>query len=324
VAVSDSVTTTTSLDLLQSAIDPETLAISELPKRVWVFGGPVDIVYGSTDNTSYLSFRDAFLRKLFYESPPLSYNLEFPEKYPEWWKFSGYLDLFEFERDACYLSTAIILFLESPGALVELGMLAIDNYLIDRLFVVVSSFYVSVNERSSFINLGPLSRISNSKGKICWITSNPGEVLNDVGFSIIVEEFKSWIKTPKTTRKYEALNTTHLLLLIADLIDLFSVSTEYEILQSLCHFKINLHISDLRKYLHLLAFFSLARQEPLGSQSFWTQHPNSAMCQPSCRPNFQLAGAECCAPAAAATAASTTLSRSGLSVTTASYSHALA
>lgn len=83
-----------------------------------------------------------------------------PEYYSDWGEFNTYSDLLLFEADLAYLTSAIIVFLESPGAIAELGAFSQISSLSEKLLVVVSEQY---HPRKSFISLGPIRSLHDTK-----------------------------------------------------------------------------------------------------------------------------------------------------------------
>ena len=263
----------TPLDQFIAVVNPKGCHLINLPNRIWVFGGPV------AENTQEPSesLRDSFWRHTLNAIPPQNWfvDLDRPENHQGWWAFSGYDDLLEFERDACYLARKTILFSESPGAHAELGALALDDSILPRLFVVVQNQYLNEGTRESFLNLGPIKRALN-KGARCVIDgSGPKNLTND-DFEAIVDSFNAVLGEGEHNRvSLQLKNPTHRLLLIADLVDLFLVSKAVDIQKALSHFEIEIHIDSLAKELNLLSFFNFVRLEFRGNEPFWVRSPSS-------------------------------------------------
>ena len=149
----------------QSSISPEKTRIESLAPVVFVFGGPA-----STGDIRYSSCRNVFLTWAHESGFELANSLITPEDYKEWNQFEGYDNLVDFERDAGCLSRGILLFLECPGALAELGVFCMDDVLCERLLVVVEKKHY---DDSSFIRLGPIRRIeeAHSASAVCVVDS---------------------------------------------------------------------------------------------------------------------------------------------------------
>lgn len=261
------------LDLLMNIVDPKESSLINLPDRIWVFGGALA---DNADDPAH-SLRDCFWRRTLQPAFNSTWcsQLDRPEAHSNWWAFSGYDDLLEFERDACYLANLVILFPESPGSYAELGALSLDEALLSRLFVIVQSRFLNHDQRSSFLNLGPLSRVENT-GQRCVISGNTFLELNDDDFQIIVDEITKHLPNSPNRSPLLASNPTHLLLFIADIIDLLHACKLEDIVKALKWMNIEMDLELLRKYLYLLDFFSLAHAELRGTELFAVRNKSSS------------------------------------------------
>ena len=114
---------------------------------------------GEVDGTALIppSFRDRFVSYTAVNNPNIYNGIVLAEKFKDYFKDNAYTDLLIFEDDIALISTLVIIFLESPGSLVELGMFCSkpDSY---KKLVVVAP-YDKVEKEDSFIYLGPLEYI---------------------------------------------------------------------------------------------------------------------------------------------------------------------
>ena len=257
------------LDQLCEFVDPGACHLHKLPDRIWLFGGPVE----SAENPE-ASLRDSFRRQTLVMPPSEASSwlgsLDLPENYDEWWAFSGYSDLLEFERDACYLARATVLFAESPGALAELGALAIDNALVDRLIVVVPTRYFDPANRRSFLNLGPLKRAGDRR-HLCVISATEEKNLHSDDVQLVVESVQKWLPPFPRTKVLGTGNPTHRLLLLADLVDLLLVSKAEELIFACRHFEVAYSDDEITQALKLLDFFHLVKIEQRGTEMFYVR-----------------------------------------------------
>lgn len=262
------------LDQLRDQLDPGACRLANLPGRIWLFGG----VFGGNKTTPPSSLREAFWRKSLsaHPSPQLVWtsDLEIPESHSGWWAFSGYDDLLTFERDACHLSRAIVLFPESPGSLAELGALAVDDSIVSRLLVVVQSQYLETGARESFLNLGPLKRVEALKNR-CVIGADRASDLTQDDFDTITEFVHDRLPSLPSTERLRLDVPTHKLLLAADLIDLLQICKPLELQAALKHFGAALSIQELDRSAKLLEFFGLIRIEHRGSEHFLVRREKS-------------------------------------------------
>lgn len=257
-------------------LDPAGCRIVRLPQKVWLFGGPGKFTTRGWEGPE--SLRESFWHQGLNGVPPSgdhwTKHLDFPEQHEDWWAYSGYDDLLVFERDACHLARAVILFAESPGSLAELGALAVDDTIIDRLVVVVQSKYLQPEQRRSFLSLGPLQRVDSRNGR-CVISVHNGTVLPPDDFATVMQFVDQWLPQVPKTEKFKPKNPTHRLLLIADLIDLLLVCKPDELRADLHHFGVELKSDELSRFASLLDFFGLIRVELRGKEPFYTRRVDS-------------------------------------------------
>ncbi len=260
------------LDQFVEIVDPGACHLINLPDRIWVFGGAC-----SRDGEAPISLRDSFWKQTLQptaQQPWLKY-LDRPENHNGWWAFSGYEDLLEFERDACYLARATILFAESPGSLAELGALAIDESILPRMHVVVQSRHLLEDHRESFLNLGPLKRVEKH-GRRCVIGGDDDVNLPAAEFDIITESVSSWLPPEPRSTALRVDNPTHRLLLLADLVDLLLVSKIGDVQRAAAHFGVKLGDPEVLRAMKLLDFLGLVKLEHRGVEPFAVRREMSA------------------------------------------------
>lgn len=261
------------LDQFLNVVDPGACQLINFPDRIWVFGGPCNPDIEAPPS----SLRDSFWRQTLLGGPSHSWlaGLDRPENHQGWWAFSGYDDLLEFERDACYLARAVILFSESPGSHAELGALAIDDAILPRLFVVVQSKFLTEDERESFLNLGPLERV-NKGGSRCVIGCDRRSELPLDDFDIIIEQMTEWLKKPLQTASFQPKNPTHRLLLLADAVDLLLVSKIAELQRVADAFDLQMTDKEIERAVTLLHFFEFLTVDHRGLEPFFVRRKQSA------------------------------------------------
>lgn len=262
------------LDQLRDQLDPGACRLENLPGRIWLFGGK----FRSVSTKSCASLRESFWDKSLSvpPSPDRKWicDLDIPENHAGWWAFSGYDDLLTFERDACHLARAIILFPESPGSLAELGALAVDNSIVERLLVVVQSEYLEADNRESFLNLGPLRRAEDLDHR-CVIGVKSAKVLPVEDFEAVMEFIDARLPRMRSTEKLRIEVPTHKLLLIADLVDLLLISRPTELQAALLHFGMSITQLELERAAKLLQFFGLVRVDHRGTEHFFVRREKS-------------------------------------------------
>ncbi|HCG5966408.1 TPA: retron St85 family effector protein [Vibrio parahaemolyticus] len=85
--------------------------------RIFVCGGQIDIT-----EPIPLSFRQRLIGKLAATYPHIESEIVLAESFKDYFREHAYRDLLTFEDDIAQLASVVVIFLESPGSLVELGM----------------------------------------------------------------------------------------------------------------------------------------------------------------------------------------------------------
>jgi len=208
----------------KESVAPEKTRIESLFPLILVFGGDADVT-----KDKYQSCRSVFLSWAHETKYELANFLRTPEDFKgEWNKFEGYSNLVDFEIDAGCLTRGILLFLECPGALAELGAFCTDEALCERLLVVLAEEYYDV---PSFVYLGPVKRIEEEHtANAIYVASSTDDThvfekeVSDVGEALRIKA-----EYPHKKKQFNAKATRDQFLLIADLIELFGALTEIEI-----------------------------------------------------------------------------------------------
>lgn len=252
-------------------LDPAGCDVINLPDRIWVFGGGIN-----DSDLSPGSLRDCFWRRALNPafSRPWAHCLDRPEDFDDWWAFSGYSDLLTFERDACFLARAIILFVESPGSIAELGCLASHDSILPRVLAVVQRKYHSQQARQSYLTLGPLRRVKN-RGAECIISTLLDRQLPEDDFNAIVETMDDWLTASPQRSRFNPLEPAHVILLIADIVDLLLIGKSADVEVVLSFYGVSIDDEKLEQYLELLGFFGLIQKEVRGREVFWLRAQKS-------------------------------------------------
>lgn len=236
------------IDSFISTVDPDKATVVSFSEFIAIFGGAVLFKKSRAKPKSY---RDAFYRWLLNQRPDLKNLLLFPESYNDWSDFSTYSDLLLFEEDLGYLTSAVLIFLESPGSIAELGAFSRIPSLRKRLMVVVKDIH---HPKKSFISLGPIRSIKETNKhphSVCEIPDEKPDQL-EKHIPAIVDMLDQKRKRAYSTEHYDETNHQHEILLILDLINLFSVILRTELLSLVSHFGKKMEMSRLEQILFLL------------------------------------------------------------------------
>ena len=131
-----------------SKLDSNKFSILLSKHHIFLCGGPVDVT-----KTIPPSFRDRFIG---YAAKNDSHRhihdaLICAENFKDYFKEDRYTDLLVFEDEIANLSTLVLIFLESPGSLVELGIFCTKPNFYKKLVIVAPQ--KEIQEEDSFIFL---------------------------------------------------------------------------------------------------------------------------------------------------------------------------
>jgi len=182
-----------------------TIEISEYPQIAFLCGGEPGTLTDSDDSGAikqllpflrsrpkqyFPSIRSFISQLLTIRNSNL--RCQNAEDIKDWNSYSAYEDLIEFEKDIAHICKAIVLFVESPGSIAELGSFTIIPEITKKLIIFVHSEF---SDATSFISLGPIKRIQNEfNDKIHFI---PWEMekrsINGESVSVVLENsMKHW------------------------------------------------------------------------------------------------------------------------------------
>lgn len=214
-------------------------------------------------NSNNYSFES--LRKYLIEYAPLissNFNLRTAEDLKDY--LIVYDDLLEFESDIAKISDLILIILESPGALTELGIFLSSAEYQKKLVVIRNK---SHSFQDSFINLGPLLTLKKLKDTAVldydWPYEKKFESIDQKILKFICEDINEHLKSPTTNTKLNPKDFSHIILCIYEITRLFFPITEYEIfsiLQLILNDK-NITRVKIKKICYLLYKLDLFNKE---------------------------------------------------------------
>lgn len=198
-----------------------------------------------------------------------AYEIFRPEEITSW-HFDGiFKNLMTFEADLASICSLVVIILESAGSLAELGAFSQLSDLSKKIIAIKSSKF---NNDLSFINLGILRFISErhqSSVKIYpWDIGNPNsisaelisDVISDIGYELSVLPRSQVLKPSQGS---------HIVVLICEVIKLFSALKEQELLGYLSSLGVEITKDELKRKLFLLEEFRLIRKETYSDSTFY-------------------------------------------------------
>lgn len=255
------------IEEFSQAIDLQRSKVKKGSLKITVFGGPT-----TDSNNQPTSQRGIFLLR----SSNLADAFVVPEDFKNWNHFGVYDDLLSFEEDVCSLTDSVLIFLESAGAIAELGTLIKHRDIAPKLLVVIQNEH---HQESSFITLGLLNHLKEKYRDDKQIVVSQHNKLELEECRYIGDSIKTRFNTLNKTELFRTSNVRHVLYLIVDFIELLQVAEFKDIKAFLEHLKLQYTKKKrLEQLLLTLKNIGLIREQTiLGSRCFFiceTENPN--------------------------------------------------
>ncbi len=248
-------------------VQPEKTKVKDRLSFVWLFGSGADAIkdIDNVSNSLSPSNKDFKKENLFHDIKSnrarfyqwLIFNNKYddieyyktPEHYPEWFTIeSGYKNLIDFEMDLAFVARAIVIFSESIGAYMEIGLFSNYPEIQRRCLIISEEQYISGNNKS-FYYLGSILKyksnsidedISNTWGLLPEYDSN----LHDEFLHIKkhIDKIFNYVIKPESL---DPDDRGHQILLIIDLLDLFLQLSVNQLRKLLDIFKIHITKTDI-------------------------------------------------------------------------------
>jgi len=157
-----------------------------------------------------------------------------PENFPDWLNDSVYPDLLTFEEDLAQTSTLVIIAVESPGSIAELGAFSVNDDLKNKIVILMSEHH---HNQRSFITLGPVRQLKDLN--VYAFPYDPQDVVSTIGphLPAVADAIEEAIENSDKSQKFSPKRDGHVALLIYELIRIFHV----------------LKIEEIRTYLKILS-----------------------------------------------------------------------
>lgn len=231
---------------------------------VLLCGGSVNIKnHPDVPDLPLASLRDAISRS------NTAYEIFRPEEIKSWQSDGIFKNLMDFEADLASICSLVVIILESPGSLVELGAFSQLPDLSEKIIAIRSSGFT---EDPSFINLGILRFIAekhqSSVKSYPWDIKFPEAISSEI-IEDIISDIKDELGKLKKCPVFKSSQPSHIIVLICEIIKLFSALKESEILEHLTLIGVEIKKPELKRKLFLLEEFNLIKKETYGDSTFY-------------------------------------------------------
>lgn len=231
---------------------------------VFLCGGLVNI-----KSVDACSVRDVLVRYVKSKGCNLTDQFTLAEDFKDWIHDSVYNDLLVFENDIAQISSLIVIILESPGALAELGLFVRNDLLNKKLVVFVNEKHY---EKNSFISLGPIRYLKKVKSKPVyaypWNFSKLEDSLVD-SLPEMHEDLLSAMEGLDKSEEFDSNNDGHISFVLYEFIRIYE-ALKFKELESFAN-SVGLIINrtKLKRLLFLLTKFELISTGSRGNVEYY-------------------------------------------------------
>lgn len=251
------------------SFDHSKFSVSFTPPRIFLCGGEID-------NGSPIpkSARHRVIEYFCLHEKDLFKACVQAEEFKDYFKEGAYSDLLEFETDIASIATLIIIFLESPGSLVELGLFCANTSTAEKLLIIAPQ--EELENEDSFIFLGPLTSIKKRSNDSVLSYPWPSKEIQEYEHTnIIANDIKTKLTGTQKTQKFSSKNPAHIALLIYDIVLLTHPITITEIELALLSLGIDTDQNSVSRLLYLLEKLKLISHTTYSSVKYYFDTSNN-------------------------------------------------
>ena len=251
--------------------------VQNTPNLIFLCGGKI-----APRTHPCLSARDYFWRHLRENEPALARRVQLAEKVNAWFRRENvhYSDLLELEENLAHLADIIILFVESPGSIAELGAFAASDALEHKTLAVINDSLASPN---SFIADGPVRRLKTNNPKYVHYFKWDSEKLHNADtqqeFAEIATELSAVLKARDDEHSgevgFDSGHGGHVLRLIADLIRIPGVASRSDVAECLKELGVPYSAKNLDRQLSVLTSLRFVTTERRSNQIFFVRNSSA-------------------------------------------------
>lgn len=197
-----------------------------------------------------------------------SYEIFRPEEIESWLSDGVFKNLMNLEADLASICSLVVIILESAGSLAELGAFSQLPDLSKKIIAIRSNTF---RDATSFINLGILRHLTeneiSSVKSYPWDIGNPAAISSEVVNDVILD-IQDGLERLTKSPQLRLTNSSHVVVLICEIIELFFALQEHEIYDYLVQVGVTITKEELKRKLFLLKEFRLIKNEVYGATFF--------------------------------------------------------
>ncbi len=270
------------VDALATFVDAVNISQCRLlntPRLIFLCGGKVRRD-AETPSTPYSSARDYFYHETRKRDRVLSDRITLAETLTEWFA-PAFADLLELEEYLADLSDLIILFVESPGSIAELGAFSGPKELGTKVLAVMN---LNHDKERTFIADGPVRRIKSYNPDLVRYFDWTKDTLEDPSGCPALEDMRDDLTTLLLERARDAAKERrlnihshgHRMLLMADLVDILGMASENELAECMGVWWRGTSRQEIQKYTWILECLGVIEKWLYSSQRYFVsrrEHP---------------------------------------------------
>lgn len=231
---------------------------------IFTCGGLVDVT-----NPKPVSMRGKLYEFSSTEFEDIHDSLRMAESFKDYIDSGEYSDLLTFEYDLASLSSLILIFLESPGSLVELGIFSMQPEFFNKLCIIVPEEEVS--KEDSFIYLGPLKKlkISNNSSVMVYPFNEGGGAYNSDNWNDICCDISNKLGGVNKQERFKVESSGHASMLILEIINIAFPIQITEIELSLKAIGISIQRKKIQQLIYVLTMLGFVEKKSRSTNIFY-------------------------------------------------------
>lgn len=247
-----------------SRLDYNRFKVNLEKRHIFVCGGTIDPL-----SPVPKSFRDYFLNHTATENHDIHDAIVLAESFKDYFKENTFNDLLIFEDEIANIATLVLIFLESPGSLVELGMFCSKPAYYKKLLVVAAQD--KTEDEDSFIYLGPLVHIKKKEPSSVAIYPWPKEnVTYDKAYlDDLTASVQDKLDSVAKQVSFNKGNSGHVALLVYEIIRLSYPILIGEIEIALAALDLKVEEIEVKRHIYLLSKLGLINHNFYSSYTYY-------------------------------------------------------
>lgn len=232
------------------------------PPLIFICGGPVDV-----KATGNHSIRNMFMNISGAMGADDNHDFILAENFKDWQ--TAYSNLSDFENDIAFISSLVVVFLESEGSLTEFGMFFANEILRKKMVAVVHEEHY---ESESFIKFGllnPLQDLDEGLVRVYEIDHLNIDTVKKEEVEGIVQDIVDQSSQADKSAMFDKVERGHFIFMVFQLADLFIAVTLPELESFLVQLGISRSRKEIKSAIYILQKFGLMGERRKSAQVFY-------------------------------------------------------